>query len=224
MAVPSQLSGNDVHTLISIMEFVSSQGAYQYLEIGSYLGASLQWHLTNNKCIKAVSIDKRSIDKISDERHIDYAYNVSTQDMINTLASNGLPIDKLITIDGTVDDIPHTDHYDLVFIDAEHTNSAVLYDGKKCISSMKGDSILMFHDDWIVYKGIEKVEEHLTSVGRSYRKFKMFGCDVTVLVFGDLIDPFESRFGSMSVPWTQLVDGAEKRLARELENNQGRRR
>lgn len=222
MAVPSQLSGNDVRTLTSIMEFVSSRSAYNYLEIGSYLGASLQWHLTNARCVKAVSIDKRSTDKILDERHVNYAYSVSTQDMINTLTSNKLPIDKLITIDGTVDNIPDTDQFDLIFIDAEHTNSAAFYDGKKCISAMKDDSVLMFHDDWIVYKGIEKLEEHLISVRKPYRKFKISGCDVTALIFGNLVDSFGSRFGEMSVPWPQLVDAAEKRLSREKQKNQGK--
>jgi predicted O-methyltransferase YrrM len=223
MTVPSMLSGNDVNTLISIMEFISSQGDYQYLEIGSYLGASLQWHLTNNKCIKAVSIDKRSTAKILDERHIDLAYNVSTQDMINTLQSNRLPVNKLVTIDGTVDDIVDHRDFDLVFIDAEHTNSAVFYDGTRCISVMKENSVLMFHDDWIVYKGIERLEEQLISLSKTFRKFKMPGCDITAIVFGNLIDSFQSRFGERSVPWNQLVEVAERKLVRDIQRNQGNR-
>jgi len=199
MSVPSQLGKKDVETLISIMEFMSSRGSYAYLEIGSYLGASLQWHLSNPLCKCVVSIDKRSTDKILDERQINYAYSVSTEDMINTLKSNGLPVDKLVTIDGTVDDIVDHRDFDLAFIDAEHTNTAVYYDGNKCVQIMEENSVLMFHDDWIVYKGIEQLEEQLTSQSKTFRKFKMPECDITAIVFGNLIDPFQSRFGERSV-------------------------
>ncbi len=223
MGVPSQLGKKDVETLTSIMEFVASRGSYTYLEIGSYLGASLQWHLSNPLCERVVSVDKRSTDKILDERQINYAYSVSTEDMIKTLRSNRLPVDKLVTIDGTVDDIVDYRDFDLVFIDAEHTNSAAHYDGIKCISVMKENSVLMFHDDWIVYKGIEKLEEQLIGQSKAFRKFKMPECDITAIVFGDLIDPFQSRFGARSVSWNQLVEAAEKRLAREIQRNQGNR-
>jgi predicted O-methyltransferase YrrM len=221
MGVPSQLGKKDVETLTSIMEFVDSYGPYNYLEIGSYLGASLQWHLSNPLCERVVSVDKRSTDKILDERQINYAYNVSTQNMIDILKSNRLPVDKLITIDGTVDDVVDHQDFNLVFIDAEHTNSAVYYDGIKCVSVMKENSVLMFHDDWIVHKGIERLEEQLTSLSKSFRKFKIAECDITAIVFGDLIDSFQSKFGSKSVPWNQLVSIAEKRLTQEIQRNQG---
>lgn len=221
MPVPSQLGSNDVQVLIACMNFVAEYGSYRYLEIGSYLGASLQWHLSKPNCIQVVSIDKRSQDKIKDERQINYAYTVTTQDMISALKSNGLSVDKLITIDGTVDDIPQDTLFDLVFIDAEHTNQAAYYDAVKCLKSMKKDSVIMFHDDWIVYKGIESVEKHLTDTQQVFRKFKINGCDITAIVMGSFIEPFQSQLGKNSASWAQLVDAAEKRLTREIQHNQG---
>jgi hypothetical protein len=216
MPVPSQLSGNDVNVLNDCMNFVAKFGSYRYLEIGSYLGASLQWHLSKSNCVQVVSIDKRSRDKIKDERQIDYAYTVTTQDMISTLKSNGLLVDKLITIDGTVDDIPKDTMFDLVFVDAEHTNQAVYYDAVKCLESMKKDAVIMFHDDWIIYKGIESFEQHLLETQQTFCKFKMNGSDITVIVMGSFIEPFQSQLGNNSVPWKQLVDSSEKRLARKI--------
>jgi predicted O-methyltransferase YrrM len=224
MTVPSQLSNRDVTTLIDIMNFMSKQYSYQYLEIGSYLGASLQWHLETPNCIKVVSIDKRSRDKIKDERQIDYAYTTTTQDMLNALTSNQIPIDKLIAIDGTVDDIPKDFLFDLVFIDAEHTNQAVFYDTLKCYESMKNDSIIMMHDDWIVYKGIEDIENYLADTKQVFRKFKMPNCDITVIVMGNLIDEFEITFGTNCVSWPQFVHNAEKSLAIEIQKNKGNKK
>ena len=196
MAVPAQINSSDVRALISIMDFVSSHGAYSYLEIGSYLGGSLQWHLSNPQCQRVVSIDKRSQEKIKDERHIDYAYTVTTRDMLNALTSNNVPIDKLTAIDGTVDNIPSGLQFDLVFIDAEHTNQAVFYDGQKCLAAVNDHAVIMFHDDWIVYQGIEQLEEHLKQIGKIFCKFKISGSDITAIVLGKFIDCFESKINN----------------------------
>lgn len=211
--IPKQLNSNDEQTLTSIMNFVSEHGSYSYLEIGSYLGGSLHWHLSNPNCQQVISIDKRSCDKIKDERLIDYAYSVTTQDMLNTLTANHLSVEKLITIDGTVDDIPVDTRFDLVFVDAEHTNQAVLYDGKQCLNAVKQDAVIMFHDDWIVYKGLEQLEQHLVQIEKVFCKFKMSGSDITVIVLGKFIDQFESKINNASTEWSEFVASAEKKLS-----------
>lgn len=221
MTIPNQLSGQDIQTLISIMNFVCSHGPYSYLEIGSYLGGSLQWHLSNSHCKQIVSIDKRSQDKIKDERHIDYAYTVTTQDMLNVLTLNNLPIDKLTAIDGTVDNIPGNLQFDLVFIDAEHTNQAVFYDGQKCLAAAKENSVIMFHDDWIVFRGIDKLAELLTKSNRKFCIFKIVNCDITVIVLGDFVDFFEPKVSNTTTDWSAFIDQAEKKLADHVKHNQG---
>lgn len=219
ITIPAQLNSNDVGALISIMDFVSSHGAYSYLEIGSYLGGSLHWHLSNPRCQRVVSIDKRSRDKIKDERLINYAYKITTQDMLDTLIANNLPIDKLTTIDGTVDNIPVDTRFDLVFVDAEHTNQAVLYDGKQCLDAVQQDAVIMFHDDWIVYKGLEQLEQHLVQIGKVFRKFKISGSDITVIVLGKFIDQFEFKINNASTQWAEFVASAEKKLSAHLQLN-----
>src|ERR1044072_3278451 len=54
---------------------------YNYLEIGSYLGGSIQPHLLDEKCARIISIDKRP-EKQPDERGANYTYlNNSTARM-----------------------------------------------------------------------------------------------------------------------------------------------
>jgi hypothetical protein len=122
------------------------------------------------------------------------------------------------------DDIPKDFLFDLVFIDAEHTNQAVFYDALKCYESMKNDSIIMMHDDWIVYKGIEDIENYLADTKQVFRKFKMPNCDITVIVIGNLINEFEVTFGTNCVSWAQFAHNAEKSLAIEIQKNKGNKK
>ena len=85
-AISSQTSGADKTSLLSLQNAIREliQG-YVYLEIGSYLGGSIQTHLIDNLCSKIISIDKRP-DMQPDERGLDYYYlNNLTSRMIQNL-------------------------------------------------------------------------------------------------------------------------------------------
>ena len=60
-AVPCQLYDDDRRSLLAVQAAVRRRaGAYRYLEIGSYLGGSIQAHLLDPRCERIYSIDNRS--------------------------------------------------------------------------------------------------------------------------------------------------------------------
>ncbi len=148
-------------------------GSYNYLEIGSYLGGSIQPHLLDEKCAKIYSIDKRPLTQ-PDERGVDYTYlNNSTARMIENLKSVAPDqIDKVTAIDGDTNHIKPSEIKDkitLCYIDGEHTDEAVLSDFKFCLSSLKENGAILFDDANIIYNGIADCLEILKKDSIKYR-------------------------------------------------------
>jgi hypothetical protein len=189
---------------------------YDYLEIGSYLGASLHGHLSNDKCNSVTSVDLRPQGVIKDERHgvnDVFQYNSTTQDMLGVLEKHNIPTDKLTCIDGTVDNIPADKRFDLAFIDAEHTNDAVFYDATHCLPLMKESCIMLFHDAWVVYEGLEKFSNYLDSIDRPFAAAKMEGSDIYGLAMGSLIDPFTEYAKNYVEDWEKFKESSKYRLS-----------
>ena len=60
--IPSQTSDDDRKSLLALQAGVRSRRkTYTYLEIGSFLGGSLQPHLLDRSCERIYSIDKRCV-------------------------------------------------------------------------------------------------------------------------------------------------------------------
>ena len=215
MSVPSMFNSGDSRCLQDVMKLVSSIKTYDYLEIGSWLGASLQWHLTNDRCNSVLSVDLRPIGVIEDERNINFEYTVTTQDMLQALHTNSLPIDKLTCIDGTVDQLPTDKKFDLVFIDAEHTNHAVYYDATHCLPAMNESCIMLFHDAWIVYEGLEKFNDYLNSTNRPFAGVKISGSDIYGIALGEMIGPFVEYATQYAENWDEFKKSAGERLGRK---------
>ena len=61
--ITSQSTESDKRSLLAVQdavrEIVGPEGKYNYLEIGSYLGGSIQPHLIDQRCERIFSIDKR---------------------------------------------------------------------------------------------------------------------------------------------------------------------
>ena len=132
--IPSQSTDEDKQSLLAIELAVREMcGEYNYLEIGSYLGGSIQPHLLDSKCRRIVSIDKRPLSQ-PDERGFDFVYqNNSTARMMETLAKVSENREKITTVDGdskTIDPSEIADKIQLCFIDGEHTDEAVVSDFK----------------------------------------------------------------------------------------------
>jgi hypothetical protein len=185
--IPSQTSVADKKALLSLTSLFNKD--YNYLEIGSFLGGSLTPHLLENRCKIILSIDDR--EKIQpDERGVDYDYReITTQMMIDRLLSYNFKIDKLETFDYSINEYKSTDKlYDIAFIDGEHTDIACYRDFLYTFKLLKRDSICIFHDSYIVYKGIQAILVYLDFNKIDYKFVKILDCDVSVLFFGDTIN------------------------------------
>lgn len=164
--IPSQSTEQDKKTLLAVQSAVRAlKPAYNYLEIGSYLGGSIQPHLLDDECAKIYSIDKRPPVQ-PDARGIDYAYeNNSTARMLEKLnAVAPEKMSKITTLDGDTSEINSShvkDKIQLCFIDGEHTDHAVLRDFKFCLDVLDTRGAICFHDSQITYNGIADSVKYL---------------------------------------------------------------
>jgi Methyltransferase domain len=139
--------------------------AYNYLEIGSYLGGSIQPHLLDEKCTRIYSIDKRPLMQ-PDERGVDYTYlNNSTARMIENLKTVApAQVGKVVTIDGDsrqIDASEIKEKVQLCYIDGEHTDEAAIADFMFCHKVLDVNGAILFDDANIIYNGIAQCLEYL---------------------------------------------------------------
>ena len=176
--IPSQSTDDDKRSFLAIQLAVRELAPdFNYLEIGSYIGGSIQPYLLDDQCAKIFSIDKRPSQQ-PDERGIDYVYqNNSTRRMLEQLekiAPEKLP--KLKTIDGETCDLQTseiTEKIQLCFIDGEHTDKAVMSDFRFCLDVLDANGAIAFHDAQITYNGIADCIKFLESSGRKFRAYSL---------------------------------------------------
>ena len=135
-----------------------AHGTFAYLEIGSYLGASLQAVLADDRCTSVTSIDPRR-EVVRDDRGAEVSYSENSTVHMLTLLEGvpGADLSKLRTFERTVaeislDDLPEQPR--LCFVDGEHTRDAVLADARFCRDAVAGDGAVVFHDRAVVAAGI----------------------------------------------------------------------
>lgn len=160
-SISSQTSDGDKTSLLACRNAAANLvDSYVYLEIGSYLGGSLQPFLLDEKCRLIYSLDKRPAMQ-ADERGLDYIYkNNSTARMLENLKKVSPDLSKIVTIDGDVSEIspekivnkPH-----LCFIDGEHTDPAVFADFRFCLQVCASNAAILFHDAATIYNGLQNI-------------------------------------------------------------------
>jgi predicted O-methyltransferase YrrM len=174
--IDSQSTDHDKESFLAIQLAVRKlRPAYRYLEIGSYLGGSIQPHLLDEQCSHIYSIDKRPV-KQPDARGFDYTYlNNSTERMLEKLSTvSPERLDKITTIDGDSRSISPTEikeKVDLCFIDGEHTDEAVLADFNFCLKVLNDDGCIAFHDAQITYNGIASCIQQLEQSGVKFHAY-----------------------------------------------------
>lgn len=172
--VPSQTTANEKKALLALQLAVRELQSFVYLEIGSYLGGSLQPYVLDCRCTSVISIDPRP-DAIVDVRGRKGGYGVSLDDMLTGLRKiPGADLKKLHTISAATNglsarDLPHRP--DLCFVDGEHTDKAALTDARFCLSAVGENGLIVFHDANLVYGGIGMFVQELEAAGRSFRAF-----------------------------------------------------
>ena len=159
--IPSQTSDNDKRSLLACRSAVSNlQQPYIYLEIGSYLGGSLQPFLLDKNCLKIYSIDKRPVSQ-PDERGVNFVYqNNSTERMLDNLRKVSPDLSKIVCLDGDVSEIETgkiEQQPNFCFIDGEHTDTAVWNDFQFCLKVMEPNGVIAFHDAAVIYKGLQNI-------------------------------------------------------------------
>ena len=176
--IHSQTTENDKRSLLAIQQAAGEAlPSYTYLEIGSYVGGSLQPHLVDPKCERIISIDKRPV-AAADERGVEQIYsNNTTEYMLNNLRQvSEANIAKISTIDGDVGEIDPSrvnPRPELCFIDGEHTDAATWRDFEFCRKVMAENGAIVFHDAMIIYNAIARAVESLRAAGLSIKAYNL---------------------------------------------------
>lgn len=152
---------------------------FTVLEVGSYLGGSLQGYVADPACARIISIDPRPA-VVRDQRGLTWDYShVSAEGMLTGLARvPGADIAKVHAITGStttirVDELGARPDY--CFIDGEHTDEAMLRDARFCLAAAGADCALGFHDAHIVYKGLVEFLAELEARGLEFRAYNLPG-------------------------------------------------
>lgn len=176
--INSQSTENDKRSFLALQLAVRNlRPRFNYLEIGSYLGGSIQPYLLDDRCEHIFSVDKRP-SRQPDARGFDYTYlNNSTERMLENLrAVAPQNLEKLTTIDGdsrSIDASQVTEKIDLCFIDGEHTDEAVVADFKFCLEVLNDDGCIAFHDTQITYNGVASCIDHLEQSGIAFHAYAL---------------------------------------------------
>lgn len=188
--IRSQTSPDDKRALLAVQDFVRSRRErYAYLEIGSYLGGSLQTYIKDKKCRRIYSIDQRSA-VVADNRFpkgLAYEGQVKSQQMLDNLRMLVSDLGHLMVFDAQSSQVPTekiTLKPDLCFIDGEHTDHAVEADFNFCRSVMEKSGIVVFHDAFLVRDGINRIMRRLWMTGVRFKGYHLKS-SVFVLVFAD---------------------------------------
>jgi hypothetical protein len=175
--IPSQTTENDRRSLLAIqLSLRSLVSPYGYLEIGSYLGGSIQSHLLDPSCAVIYSIDARPASQ-PDNSGLRLRYpNNTTERMMENLGAVADPakVRSLAGDTGTLDPAQVTEPgADLCFIDGEHSDEAVARDFEFCRSALRGAGVVVFHDAQLVYAGISGVLEELRTAGVGFHAYNL---------------------------------------------------
>jgi hypothetical protein len=139
---------------------------FAYLEVGSYVGGSLQVLVADSRCTSITSIDSRP-DSAPDVRGAsDYRGN-STQRMLDMLgAVPGADLAKVRTIESETSGVAPEDLTapQLCLVDGEHTFDAVLNDARFCRRVVRENGAIAFHDRRLVRPAIERFLDELSTV------------------------------------------------------------
>ena len=176
--IESQTTDLDKRSLLACQLAVRTLKAkYTYLEIGSYLGGSLQPYLVDSECSGIYSIDKRPPVQ-ADERGINYEYHDnSTQRMLDNLGQVYAPgLQKITCIDddgSNIDPEGISPKPQICFIDGEHTDEACYRDFLFCLKVLEHDGLLVFHDAPVVYNGLSRIVAYLDEHHVRYHAYNL---------------------------------------------------
>lgn len=183
--IDGQSSGDDRRSWLALQRAVrDSKGAYVYLEIGSYLGGSLQQYLLDPKCSSVFSIDKRPADSPDARGETLHYRDNSVEKMLDGLRAVAPDqMHKLVCFDSDARDVNPAlivSAPDLCFIDGEHTAGAVVSDFLFCLRVCAPDAVVYFHDESLVRPAIRECLRHLKRRRASCAAYKLPGDTIAI--------------------------------------------
>lgn len=179
-AIRSQSTVGDKRSWLALEAATrNAKGTYTYLEIGSYLGGSIQPHLLDPRCRRIFSIDKRPLEQPDDRGQIFGYRDSSTAHMLNNLRELAPDqVQKVICFDSDAKNVVlrnSAERPDLCLIDGEHTRSAVLDDFEACVRLCAPDAVICFHDVHVIHPAIAEIVEHLQRAHERFTAWKLDG-------------------------------------------------
>lgn len=186
----NQTSDEYKRSLLAVQRITANTNCqYTYLEIGSYLGGSIQTHLLDRRCKKIYSIDSRPF-QVPDDRSpgskASYKGN-STERMLQLLRDvdpkEVFKIRCFEMVASEVDPQQIDVSPQIAFIDGQHTKNAVLSDFEFCYKVIDDHGTILFHDLGIVYPAIIDICKDLDKRHRNYLPLQL-----GINVFGIFFD------------------------------------
>jgi hypothetical protein len=150
--IDSQTTEPDRQSRLALHAALAERGPFDYLEIGSHLGGSLQAMVADPRRRHIVSIDTRPPFQPDDRGGV---YPLRGQqhraDARSAAGGAGVDLDKITTFErGTdelgVDEVPVRPAF--CFVDAR---TAALRDARWCLQAVADDSVIAFHDSNVVW-------------------------------------------------------------------------
>lgn len=215
-AIQSITSDNDKRTLLLLQDCVRSSGEYLYLEIGSYLGGTIQPHYVDPLCKLIYSIDIRSEFHPDERGRPSHYSNNTTERMLRNLSHSYPSIveTKIKTFDSnicTLDLNEITEEPSFCFIDGEHTNQVVFSDFKFCLQVCHPNAIIAFHDSNLIFKGIKMIKKYLSNNSIQFRGY-MLGGSVYAILLNEANSSFADKLKPFSVDENEYFSIARKKL------------
>ena len=215
-AVSSQTYPEDRRSLLLLQRCVRRFGSYTYLEIGSHLGGTIQPHLVDSHCELIYSIDKRPLALPDEYSGVVYYPGNSTQRMLDGLreAFPESPVEKICTFDSearSIDPKQFSKAPDFCFIDAEHTDKAVVVDFRFCLRIGKPDGVIAFHDANAMPGGLGRIRRQLRKSGIRFRHF-VLPRHVYVILLNGAVEKFAKEIQEASVDESPYMRQARREL------------
>lgn len=198
-------------------------GNYTYLEIGSYLGGSLQPHVIDERCSRIYSIDLRPAetpDNAYDGRIVTY-YATSEQKMLDNLGNiEGAEISKIVCFQCNASDVDNAQFNSpphIAFLDGEHTNPATMNDFNKCLEVIHPSGAILFHDYGLIHRAVGNAMSQLRSESRSFTPIKLEGSVFGIFFDRETVDDDLFLSGMARTYWANLFRfNMKKRLSKVL--------
>jgi hypothetical protein len=197
--IHSQTSFEEKQSLLAVQRATARKHKeYVYLEIGSYLGGSIQPYIVDDRCKKIYSIDPRPVQQPDDRSPgaiVHYNKN-TTERMLNMLDSlDYSDIEKMECFDldaSGVEPAKITSRAQIIFIDGQHTKSAVLSDFQFCSKVVSENGTILFHDFGYIYPAILEICNQLDKQHHTYLALKLEGSLFALFFDSDLVhtDPY----------------------------------